>query len=159
MKFVTETPTAAELQMFGARHLIQNEFTRWTIDKACRVFLILKQEVFRPNGQHEREDFYFHYNGQNVVVSFMLNLETEGDVLVFRWKIVSSYNLAQKLMIDPSILCVNKRGLSTGETLPLCEDDGDYLSVLKQAFVAYKTNEGFIESPTQKMIIDDSAVR
>ncbi len=163
MPFITEIPDPQEVAQYRLGHLLNNRFQTWTVDKSVPAFLIFQQE--QPDALYKtREDFYFHLLDHTLVASFGLKLQPQDNGgLLFHWYLLSSYGLSRFPDSQPVMLAVDDEGSYTGVVDPDIADQTfngyhrqSVLTLLKEAFVCYKTYYGFQAGSSQSMMVDES---
>lgn len=158
MAFVTEIPNVQEAQQWQAEKWLHNEFSLWTIDRARQCYLIFQRETPSVNSLPAREDYYFYYQGKGGVVSTVLKLAHEGNELVYRWRLISSYGLAYQLRTSAHVLLVGQGG-DTRQAADLSETQAqEAMACLQEAFLAHKAYLGVRNGGSQKVIFDISPV-
>ena len=92
------------------------------------------------------------------MVSFGLILIHNENCLNFHWYVISTYGFGNVKYERPVLLEVDRKRHFSGEVYQPCAGSKAMLESLVQAFIAYKTDHGFVESATQRMFVDYSRV-
>ena len=154
MAFITETPSPQDARRFQAEKWLHNEFSLWTIDRARECFLIFLRKSAAVGGLPEREDYYFSYRGKVGIISTVLQLQHQGNDLIYRWHLISSLGLAHQLQSDPQVLLLNQGGDTRGGAHLDEAEAQDALTCLEEAFLNYKAYLGVREGGGQHVAFD-----